>query len=70
LLAAELHRRHDVPDAAAARDRRRALVDHAVVDAARLLVARLTRAEEHAREPVGVDHAWSQSGSIPAFVSR
>ena len=38
VLAPEIHRRDDVGDVGAARDQRRPLVDHAVVERARLIV--------------------------------
>ena len=49
-LMGELDGRHDVGHAAAARDQRRALVDHAVVDAPRRLVAIVVRLEKQAAE--------------------
>ena len=53
MVARDLHRIGDVGEAAATRDQRRPLVDQAVMDPPRLLVARIARLEDLPGESLG-----------------
>jgi hypothetical protein len=61
LVASIVDRDHDVSDAAAPCDQAGMLVDHAVVDTARLVVALLAGAKQLARERLEADAQLSDS---------
>ena len=67
LLAAEVDGRDDVGDVGAARDQARPLVDHAVVERARLVVAGVSRLDDVAAESLrkGVDGLVSSMSRLP-----